>query len=146
MLSYKLYKILCYLTAVLNILLVIQIVVNVISPIPSNAIADILLPPCMGNLCLAVILIIGVSKRMPSFIKLFRIFMFVQMAFLLLIVIYFFRLVVHGREELRVPANASLMLIALFGVEALIASGGLQAVLSEPPPFEEGAVIFQRLA
>ena len=37
------------------------------------------------------------------------------------------------------------LLTALFGIEALIASGGLQAVLSEPPPFEEGAVIFQRL-
>ncbi|XP_029725800.1 uncharacterized protein LOC109420233 isoform X3 [Aedes albopictus] len=145
MITYKLYKVLCYLTAVLNILLVIQVVIHVVLPVPSRAIADILFPPCLGNLCLAVILIFGVAKRMPSFIRLFRIFMFAQMAFLLMIAVYFFRLVVHGREDMRVAINATLMLIALFGIEALIASGGLQAVLSEPPPFEEGAVIFQRL-
>ncbi|EAT43270.1 AAEL005260-PA [Aedes aegypti] len=146
MITHKLYKLLCYLTAVLNIFLVIQIMFRVIIPVRSTGLADILFPPCMGNLGLAAILIIGVAKRMPSFIKLFRIFMFIQMAFLLLISVYFFRLVIHGQEEMRVPANGTLMLIALFGIEALIASGGLQAVLSEPPPFEEGAVVFQRLA
>ncbi|XP_058831185.1 uncharacterized protein LOC131689859 isoform X3 [Topomyia yanbarensis] len=146
MLSHKLYKVLCYMVAILNILLVLEIIIDVVVPARSRVAADMILSPCMANIVLAVLLIAGVSKRMPSFIKVFRIFMFVQMAFLLLIAIYLYRLVVYGGEEFRTPAKAALMLIGLFALEAAIASGGLKAVLSEPRPLPEGTVLFQPLA
>ncbi|XP_053685239.1 uncharacterized protein LOC128734874 isoform X3 [Sabethes cyaneus] len=146
MISHKLYKVLCYLTAALNILLVIEIIYDVVIPVRSRVAADMILSPCMANIVLAVLLIVGIAKHMPSFIKVFRIFMYVQMAFLLLIAIYIYRLVVHGKEELRPAAHGAVMLIALFGLEAIIASGGLHAVLSEPRFLPEGSVTFQSLA
>ncbi|XP_058458360.1 uncharacterized protein LOC131434983 isoform X4 [Malaya genurostris] len=145
MFSHKLYKFMCYMVAITNICLVLDVVVNVVVPARSRA-ADMILSPCMANIVLAVLLITGVAKRMPSFIKVFRIFMWVQMIFLLLIAIYLYRLVVHGREELRADLRVALMLFGLFGLEAAIASGGLNAVLHEPRPPLERVVLFQQLA
>ncbi|XP_058458361.1 uncharacterized protein LOC131434983 isoform X5 [Malaya genurostris] len=114
MFSHKLYKFMCYMVAITNICLVLDVVVNVVVPARSRVAADMILSPCMANIVLAVLLITGVAKRMPSFIKVFRIFMWVQMIFLLLIAIYLYRLVVHGREELRADLRVALM---LFGLE-----------------------------
>ncbi|XP_058458359.1 uncharacterized protein LOC131434983 isoform X3 [Malaya genurostris] len=146
MFSHKLYKFMCYMVAITNICLVLDVVVNVVVPARSRVAADMILSPCMANIVLAVLLITGVAKRMPSFIKVFRIFMWVQMIFLLLIAIYLYRLVVHGREELRADLRVALMLFGLFGLEAAIASGGLNAVLHEPRPPLERVVLFQQLA
>ncbi|XP_038119926.1 uncharacterized protein LOC6051030 isoform X4 [Culex quinquefasciatus] len=144
MLSHKIYKLLCYLAAIANIALVLEIIVNVALPARSRA-TDLLISPCMANIVLAVLLIMGVAKRMPSFIRVFLIFMYVQIVFLLLVAVYTYRLVVHGRHELRMAAHGACMLIALFGLEAMIASGGLKAVLSEYTPLQEGTVMFQPL-
>ncbi|XP_039441804.1 uncharacterized protein LOC120422436 isoform X4 [Culex pipiens pallens] len=144
MLSHKIYKLLCYLAAIANIALVLEIIVNVALPARSRA-TDLLISPCMANIVLAVLLIMGVAKRMPSFIRVFLIFMYVQIVFLLLVAVYTYRLVVHGRHELRMAAHGACMLIALFGLEAMIASGGLKAVLLEYTPLQEGTVMFQPL-
>lgn len=86
----------------------------VVKPIslPSSTVAtDLLISPCMANIVLAVLLIMGVAKRMPSFIRVFLIFMYVQIVFLLLVAVYTYRLVVHGRHELRMAAHGACMLI-----------------------------------
>ncbi|XP_039441801.1 uncharacterized protein LOC120422436 isoform X3 [Culex pipiens pallens] len=145
MLSHKIYKLLCYLAAIANIALVLEIIVNVALPARSRVATDLLISPCMANIVLAVLLIMGVAKRMPSFIRVFLIFMYVQIVFLLLVAVYTYRLVVHGRHELRMAAHGACMLIALFGLEAMIASGGLKAVLLEYTPLQEGTVMFQPL-
>ncbi|XP_055608020.1 uncharacterized protein LOC129755512 isoform X4 [Uranotaenia lowii] len=143
MISRSFYKLMCYVAASFNIMLVLEIITEVVLPARHSE-ANVLASPCLANLILAVLLIFGVWKRIPSFIKIFKIFMYLQMAFLLIIAIYCYRLVVHGAKELRTPAHGAAMLIGLFGLESLIASGGLEAISSEPRPAGEGTVTFQQ--
>lgn len=141
MLSNSLYKLLCCLAGILNIALAFKIFIAAqIRGIP------MLISPCFANIILALLLIAGVAKRRPSFIKIFLIFTYMQIVVLLLIAVYMYRLVVHGRHDLRLDAHGVGILIALFGLEAMIASGGLKAVIVQQNSVQEGTTVqFQQL-
>ncbi|XP_058831186.1 uncharacterized protein LOC131689859 isoform X4 [Topomyia yanbarensis] len=142
MCSHKTYKVLCYLVAAINIGLVFKIMFDDFIP-TTKKVAEMILPPCIANIILAVLLIFGVAERRLSFIKVFQTFVYLQMAGMLVITLYIHKLVQEGYEELRGMEYVPMTFFALFALESLIANGGYKAVLYEPRTLPEETVMFQ---
>ncbi|XP_055535197.1 uncharacterized protein LOC129724368 isoform X1 [Wyeomyia smithii] len=90
-----------------------------------------LIGPAIANIILAVLLIIGVYKRRPAFIRLFKLFIIAQI-FVLLIACVFSYYVAMKREGSNVILLLVLIVsIALFGTEAWIVGDYHKLLLEE---------------
>ncbi|XP_053685231.1 uncharacterized protein LOC128734874 isoform X1 [Sabethes cyaneus] len=90
--------------------------------------------PALANIILAVLLVIGVYKRRPAFVRLFKWFVVAQMLVLLfaLLYSYYFYINMFGRKGSIFTIWLVLVVsLALFGTEAWIAGDYYKLLLEE---------------
>ncbi|EAT43269.1 AAEL005264-PA [Aedes aegypti] len=96
--------------------------------------------PAIANVCLAVMLIIGVYKRRPTLIRVFRLFILAQVVVICFMALFSYSIVLEHRGSHTIMLFVLVVSIALFGAEAWIA-GDYHKLLLEEMQLEETACL-----
>ncbi|XP_058831182.1 uncharacterized protein LOC131689859 isoform X1 [Topomyia yanbarensis] len=150
----EVHRTLCYFFAGVNIF----IVIDLLADFTSNGFLDkfhdddsadarspnLLIPlgPGLANVCLAVLLIVGVYTRRPGLIRIFKVFIVAQMVVLIFAIVFAFQFL-WVRDDSYLPVIAIFAIAAvLFGIEGWIA-GDYHKILLEEIQRENSAASLQ---
>lgn len=87
--------------------------------------------PAVANVCLAVVLIVGVYKRHPTFVRVFRMFIMAQMIIICILAAFSYSTVLKHRGSNTIMLFVLVVAIALFGAESWIAGDYYKLLLEE---------------
>uniref|UniRef100_A0A023EI35 Putative secreted protein n=1 Tax=Aedes albopictus TaxID=7160 RepID=A0A023EI35_AEDAL len=147
----EVHKTLCYFFAALNIFLAMDMLADFSSvwfdaldesggerfqgvtdaEASKMAMGLIIIGPAIANVCLAVMLIIGVYKRRPTYIRVFRLFILAQVVVICFLAIFSYSIVLEHRGSHTIMLFVLVISIALFGAEAWIAGDYHKLLLEE---------------
>uniref|UniRef100_A0A182M957 Uncharacterized protein n=1 Tax=Anopheles culicifacies TaxID=139723 RepID=A0A182M957_9DIPT len=139
-----LWKILCALIATTNLLTMAHTVYIIMQYMDKQPMLELFISPCLANMVLAVILMIGITTEQISLIRLFKIFLYAQLVFALLMVVY-----VHQFFEISKMSNIikvcfSVMFVVC-GIEIIIVSATIDSLRKKLNP-AEGLVLYMPVA
>ncbi|XP_062549854.1 uncharacterized protein LOC134214512 [Armigeres subalbatus] len=146
----EVHKTLCYFFAALNIFLALDMLAD-FSAVWFDALDDsgdryndaisvqsykmlmclVIAGPAIANICLAVMLIVGVYKRRPTYIRVFRMFIMAQVIVICFLALFSYTIVLEHRGSHTIMLFVLVISIALFGAEAWIAGDYHKLLLDE---------------
>lgn len=87
--------------------------------------------PAVANICLAIVLIVGVYKRHPTYVRVFRMFILAQMVMICILALFSYSTVLKHRGSYTIMVFVLVISIALFGAESWIAGDYYKLLLEE---------------
>ncbi|XP_058066561.1 uncharacterized protein LOC131216163 isoform X2 [Anopheles bellator] len=133
-------KILCLLIVVANFIAMPATIYGIMQHSADEPLLEIFYSPCLANMVLAILLLIGIIMEELSLVRLFKIFFYAQLVFALLMVVY-------GHRLFDVPKRPSLVKIffsitfVVCGIELIIVSATLESMRKKLNPIE-GLVVY----
>ncbi|XP_061503548.1 uncharacterized protein LOC1276991 isoform X2 [Anopheles gambiae] len=133
-------KILCVLIASVNLVAMAYTVYSIMHYLDEQPLLEIFISPCLANMVLAVLLVIGIATQEISLIRLFKIFLYAQLVFALLMVVYGHRFFESVKLPMMVKAYFSIMFLVC-AVELVIVSSTIENLRKRLNP-AEGLVVY----
>uniref|UniRef100_A0A182WCA9 Uncharacterized protein n=1 Tax=Anopheles minimus TaxID=112268 RepID=A0A182WCA9_9DIPT len=134
-----LWKILCALIATTNLLTMAYTVYMILQNMDKQPMLELFLSPCFANMVLAVLLVIGITTEQISLIRLFKIFLYAQLVFALLMVVYVHQFFETMKMSIQVKVCFSVLFVAC-GIEIMIVSATIDSLRKKLNP-AEGLVV-----
>uniref|UniRef100_A0A182NIG3 Uncharacterized protein n=1 Tax=Anopheles dirus TaxID=7168 RepID=A0A182NIG3_9DIPT len=128
-------KFLCILIASGNLLTMAYTIYTIMQHTDERPLLEVLISPCLANMVLAVLLVIGVLTEEMSLIRLFKIFLYAQLVFSLVMVVYGHRYF----ESIKMPVLVKMCFSIMFvvcGVELVIVSSTMESLRKKLNPVE----------
>ncbi|XP_035906179.1 uncharacterized protein LOC118509541 isoform X2 [Anopheles stephensi] len=138
------YKILCVLVATANLAMMAYTLYSILHLMDDQPLLEIFISPCLANMVLAVLLLIGIATEELSLIRLFKIFLYAQLVVALMMVVYGHRFF----EIIKMPVLVKLSFGIMFfvcGVELVILSATIESLRKKLNP-SEGFVVYMPVA
>ncbi|XP_049299252.1 uncharacterized protein LOC125772019 [Anopheles funestus] len=133
-------KILCVLIASANLLTMAYTVYMIMHYMDDQPLLEIFISPCLANMVLAVLLVIGIATEEISLIRLFKIFLYAQLVFALLMVVYGHRFFESIKMPFLVKVCFSIMFVVC-GIELVLVSATIESLRKKLNP-AEGLVVY----
>ncbi|XP_041769996.1 uncharacterized protein LOC121592533 isoform X2 [Anopheles merus] len=133
-------KVLCVLIASVNLVAMAYTVYSIMHYLDEQPLLEIFISPCLANMVLAVLLVIGIATQEISLIRLFKIFLYAQLVFALLMVVYGHRFFETVKLPVMVKAYFSIMFLVC-AVELVIVSSTIENLRKRLNP-AEGLVVY----
>ncbi|XP_050075826.1 uncharacterized protein LOC126563241 [Anopheles maculipalpis] len=133
-------KIVCVLVATANLITMAYTVYSILQLMDEQPLLEIFISPCLANMVLAVLLVIGIATEELSLIRLFKIFLYAQLVFALMMVVYGHRFF----ESIKMPVLVKMCFGIMFfvcGVELVIVSATIESLRKKLNP-AEGLVVY----
>uniref|UniRef100_A0A2M4C3G5 Protein with signal anchor n=1 Tax=Anopheles marajoara TaxID=58244 RepID=A0A2M4C3G5_9DIPT len=137
-------KVLCMLIAVSNFLAMPATIYAIMQHTDEQPLLEVFYSPCLGNMVLAVLLMIGLIMEELSLVRLFKIFFYAQLVFALLMVVYGHRLFDIPKRPSTVKIFFSIMFVVC-GIELVIVSASLESMRKKLNP-SDGVVVYMPAA
>ncbi|XP_053672346.1 uncharacterized protein LOC128722695 isoform X2 [Anopheles nili] len=137
-------KVLCLLIASANLLMMAMAVYTIVQHADDQPLYELFISPCLANMVLAVLLVIGIVTEEISLLRLFKIFHYAQLVFALLMVVYGHRFF----ETHEAPYLAKLCFTFVFvvcAIEVSIVSATIAFLRKKANPIE-GMVVYMPVA
>ncbi|XP_053663688.1 uncharacterized protein LOC128712845 [Anopheles marshallii] len=138
-------KILCVLMASANLLTMAYTVYMIMQYMDEQPLLEVFISPCLANMVLAVLLVIGIATEEISLIRLFKIFLYAQLVFALLMVVYAHRFFESVKMPVLVVKVYFSIMFVVCGVELVIVSTTIESLRKKLNP-AEGLVVYMPVA